>query len=60
MYFVRSSRPTDISYYQFAVLIGENLDERKVGICDEKRSFGVPGMRDVVARASSAPDLRTA
>jgi hypothetical protein len=59
MHFVSERRSTGISHHQFAMLIGENLDERKMGICDEKRSFGVPGVRDVVARAS-APDLGAA
>jgi hypothetical protein len=30
MYFVRERRSTDISHYQFVVLIGKNLDEAKM------------------------------
>ena len=59
MYFVRLRRSTGISHYRFVMLTSENLDERKTGRCDERRSIGVPGMRDVLARASSAPDLGT-
>lgn len=49
MYFVRERRSTGISHHQFAMLIGETLDERKMSVCDERRSFGVPCVRDVVA-----------
>jgi hypothetical protein len=48
MYFARKRRSTGISHYQFAMLVGENL-ERKMGKCNEKSSFGVLGVRDVVA-----------
>ena len=60
MYLVSERRFTSISHYRLSTLIGGNSDERKMGVCEEKRSFGVPGMRDVVARASSASDLETA
>jgi hypothetical protein len=35
--------------------VGRRKLGEKTGICDEKRSFGVPGVRDVVARQIIGP-----
>lgn len=38
----------------------QKLGRGEDGVCDGRRSFGVPCVRDVVARAPSDPDLGTA
>lgn len=50
IYFVRERKSSGISHHQYALLIGDDLDEKKMGTCDEKPSFGVRGVRDVVGR----------
>ena len=56
MYIMREKEVHQNFYYQFATLIGENLDEED-GICDDKCCFDVLGLRDVAARVPSAPVL---
>jgi hypothetical protein len=41
MYFVRDKRSTGISHYRFAMLIGENLDERKMVYATKESAVSV-------------------